>query len=281
MKNILLPILLLLAAGTTQAQGDNSNKIPMMALVSGDAVLLRWAPGSPMIWEQMRNTGVYIDRHTLMRDGKMLPLEQRQAFVRLTQEPLRPAAEEVFGSRAGADPYIAVGGQALYGASFEVTSNQGSNTDMGALINTAKDNQNRFYYSLFAADQSWEAANMMALAFTDRSISRNETYLYRIRPAAAITRLDTMQSCFISIDAKNEAPGPKVQDLDGNYGNLSVMLSWDMEIARSYYTSYWIEMSEDGLSWSKVNEDAFVPVSKVADAMEKAFFQTTAPTFSA
>lgn len=277
MKNILLPILLLLAAGTTQAQGDNSNKIPMMALVSGDAVLLRWAPGSPMIWEQMRNTGVYIDRHTLMRDGKMLPLEQRQAFVRLTQEPLRPAAEEVFGSRAGADPYIAVGGQALYGASFEVTSNQGSNTDMGALINTAKDNQNRFYYSLFAADQSWEAANMMALAFTDRSISRNETYLYRIRPAAAITRLDTMQSCFISIDAKNEAPGPKVQDLDGNYGNLSVMLSWDMEIARSYYTSYWIEMSEDGLSWSKVNEDAFVPVSKVADAMEKAFFQTKLP----
>lgn len=277
MKNILFSILLLFVAGTAQAQGDNSYKIPMIAQVNGDAVQLRWAPGSPMIWEQMRSAGIYIDRHTLMRDGKMLPLEQRQAYVRLTQEPLRPAAEEVFGSRAEDDRYIAIGGQALYGASFEVTSNQGSNTDMGALINTSKDNQNRFNYSLFAADQSWEAATMMALAFTDRSVSRNETYLYRIRPAGAIARLDTMQSCFITIDAKNEAPGPKVQELDGNFGNLTVMLSWDMEIARSYYTSYWVEMSEDGLAWSKVNEDAFVPVSKVADAMETAFFQTKLP----
>lgn len=55
------------------------------------------------------------------------------------------------------------------------------------------------------------------------------------------------------------------------------MLSWDMEIAASYYTSYWVEMSEDGLAWNKVNEDAFVPVSKVADAMETAFFQTKLP----
>jgi uncharacterized protein len=277
MKNILFSLILLGWATAAQAQGDNTYKIPMMAQVNSGTVLLRWAPGSPMIWEQMRSAGIYIDRHTLMRDGKMLPLEQRQTFVRLTQEPLRPAPEAEFGSRAEADRYIAIGGQAIYGAGFDVTSNQGSNTEMGALINTAKDSENRFYYSLFAADQSWDAATMMALAFTDRSVNRNETYLYRIRPAGAIARLDTMQSCFISIDAKNEAPGPKVQDLDGNYGNLTVMLSWDMEIARSYYTSYWVEMSEDGLSWEKVNEDAFVPVSKVEGAMEKAFFQTKLP----
>ncbi len=277
MKNILFALLLLCVAKLMQAQGDNSYKAMMLAQVNNQTVQLRWAPGSPMIWEEMRRVGVYIDRHTLMRDGKVLPLEQRQTFVRLTQEPLKPAPEEAFGSRSASDAYIAIGGQALYGASFDVTSNQGSNTDMGALINTAKDNQNRFYYSLFAADQSWEAATMMALAFTDRSINRNETYLYRIRPAAPIARLDTMQSCFVTIDAKNEVPGPKVQDLDSDFGNLAVMLSWDMEIARSFYTSYWIEMSEDGLQWDKVNQDAFVPMTKVEGVMEKAYFQAKLP----
>ncbi len=277
MKYILFSLLFFLSGMALRAQGDPTYKIPMMAQLTEGQIKLRWAPGSPMIWEEMRRAGIHIDRHTLMRDGKMLPLEQRQAFVRLTEQPLWPAAEEAFGSRSEADRYVAIGGQALYGASFEVTSNQGDDPDMGALINTAVDQQNRFYYSLFAADQSWEAATMMALGFTDPNIKRNETYLYRIRPAAAIARLDTLQSCFISIDAKNEAPGPKVLDLEGNFGNLSVMLSWDMEIAQSYYSSYWIEQSEDGLSWEKVNEDAFVPVYKAEGKMEKAFFQTKLP----
>lgn len=278
MKYVLF-LLAFFLLGTTllTAQEDNTYKIPMMAQLTDGQVKLRWAPGSPMIWEAMRQSGIYVDRHTLMRDGKLLPLAERQTFVRLTPQPLRPASEEAFGSRAEEDRYVAIGGQALYGASFEVTSNQGDNPDMGALINTAKDQQNRFYYSLFAADQSWEAAEMMALGFVDKNINRTETYLYRIRPAATIARLDTMQSCFTSIDAKNEAPGPKVQDLEGNFGNLTVMLSWDMEIARSYYTSYWIEQSEDGLTWKNVNEDAFVPVTKVAGTMEKAFFQTKLP----
>lgn len=277
MKHILFLLNFLLLGTALQAQADITYKIPVMAQLTDGQIKLRWAPGSPMIWEEMRRVGIYIDRHTLMRDGNLLPLEERQAFVRLTEQPLLPAPEEAFGQRAETEKYIAIGGQALYGASFDVTSNQGDNTDMGALINTAKDQQNRFYFSLFAADQSWEAATMMALGFTDENINRNETYLYRIRPAEDIPFLDTMQSCFISIDAKNETPGPKVQDLDGNFGDKSVMLSWDMEVAKSYYTSYWIEMSEDGLSWEKVNEDAFVPVTKVEGTMEKAFFQTQLP----
>jgi uncharacterized protein len=277
MKRILYLLNFLCISGIVLAQKDLSYKIPVLAELNNGQIKLRWAPGSPMIWEAMRQTGIYIDRHTLMRDGKMLPLEERQTFIRLTEEPLKPAPEEAFGSRAEADAYIAIGGQALYGESFEVTSNQGDNQEMGALINTAKDQQNRFYFGLFAADQSWEAATMMALGFTDQSIKRNETYLYRIRPAGEIALLDTMQSCFVSIDAKNEAPGPKVQDLDGNFGDRSVTISWDMEVAQSYYSSYWIEISEDGLSWEYVNEDAFVPVTKVEGQTTKAFFQTKLP----
>ena len=277
MKQLLGVLTILLMCGVMLAQGDISYKIPVLAELSDGQVKLRWAPGSPMIWEEMRRTGIYVDRHTLMRDGKMLPLAERQAFVRLTVEPLRPSPEEAFGSRAETDAYIAIGGQALYGESFEVTSNQGDNQDMGALINTAKDQQNRFYFGLFAADQSWEAATMMALGFTDKDIKRNETYLYRIRPAGEIALLDTMQSCFVSIDAKNEVPGPKVQDLDGNFGDKSVTISWDMEVAQSYYTSYWIEISGDGLSWEYVNKEAFVPVTKVEGQTTKAFFQTKLP----
>jgi hypothetical protein len=277
MKSILFLLSFIMMSVVTFAQVDLMYKVPVMAQLTDGEVRLRWAPGSPFIWEEIRRTGIYIDRHTLMRDGKLLPLEQRQAFVRLNEQPLRPASEEVFAGFALTEKYIAIGGQSLYGSSFDLNSNQGSNTDMGALINTAKEQENRFYFGLFAADQSWEAATLMALGFTDNNINRNETYLYRIRPAELIGILDTMQSCFVSIDVKNEVPGPKVQDLDGNFGNLSVMLSWDMEVAQSYYSSYWIEMSDDGLSWTRVNEEAFVPVSKVEGSMGKAFFQTTLP----
>lgn len=259
------------------AQEVDPNQIPMMAQLSDGQVRLRWAPTSPMVWAQMRSTGMYLDRHTVMRDGKMLPLAERQAYVRLQPQPILPASEAAFGQRAAEEQYVAIAGQAIYGASFEVTSNQGENPDMGALINTAKEEQNRFYYSLFAADQSWEAANMMGLAYTDSSAQRNETYVYRLRPAAEMARLDTLRSCFVSIDAKNEAPGPKIQELAAEFGNLSVMLSWDMEVARAYYSSYWIERSEDGLSWEAVNDQAFVPVAKQATAPKRTFFQAKLP----
>lgn len=253
-------ILLLGIFCTSPLVAQQQNYLSMIYRATPDSVQLRWAPGSPYLWQLVRKRGLRLSRQTVMRDGELLPLAERQQ-IRVLQV-LRPAPMSAFETRGALDDYVAIGGQAIYGETFNPNGQEGGD-DLSGLFNGATDQENRFGFGLYAADQSWEAATLLALGYTDTDVSSNETYLYTLRGAdGPIPGLDTLNSGFVAVKAANDAPPPKIRAVESEFQDQMAVLSWDVEVARDYYTSYFIERSADGVEWERVNELPFVPLFK-------------------
>lgn len=274
MHKYLLIIIFLSSYQFVLAQSDSS--IEIIACSNIDSVQLRWAPSSPYLWSVMREQGINLTRQTVMRDGKMLPLAERREIKIMGANPILPAPFELFEEKGMNDKYIAIGAQAIYGEDFVVeTGTEGD--DIGSLINDAREQDNRFSFGLFAADQSWEAAKLMGLAFTDKEVKRNETYVYKVRPQGTFPSLDTVSSGFIAIEVAKAVPPPPITYLDAAFDDRTAILQWSMEIAQHYYTSYFIERSTDGLNWERVNELPYVQGINSLDQSNMAYYQVKVP----
>lgn len=252
--------------------------LQMIAKSFTDSIRLRWAPTNYRMWAKIRTAGLHVERNTLTRNGEMLPLAERQQITRLTDSLITPQPEPSFGALAAENRYVAIGGQALYGKSFDPTSSTGDDASYGGILNKAREQSNRFSFGLFAADQSWEAATMMGLAFTDRTAQRNEVYLYRLVPNTPIPGYDPQRSGFLTVVVNDNAPPPTVKRLSAEFTDQQAVLSWDLEVASSFYSSYYILRSEDGISFEKVNKEnlPFVPLVKPGQG-NKAFYQDSLP----
>lgn len=264
------------APASTLPGGIGTLQLTAMSLT--DSVRLRWAPTSYQLWKDLQRVGLYVERNTLMRGGKMLPLAERQQSRRLNLSPLKPVAEVAFGNLAGRDRYVAIGGQAIYGETFRASGGATTNETYGSILNQAKEDQNRFSFGLYAADQSWVAAKMMGLAFTDPTARRNETYLYRLVPAAPIPGYNQETSGLVTVMVNDNAPPPPVTRLKAEFGDRQVTLSWDIGAAGAFYSSYHVLRSRDGLSYRLVNQDGlpFVPLVKESQT-PTAFYQDSLP----
>ncbi|MEM9929444.1 MAG: hypothetical protein AAF840_06480, partial [Bacteroidota bacterium] len=234
----------------------------MTAKSEMDSVRLRWAPTNYPLWRKLIDAGLYLERHTVVRDGEVVALAERSRPIRLNVVPLGPAPEARFGELAADNRYVAIGGQAIYGERFDAGAGSVEAGQFGSILNRAKEDQNRFGFGLFSADQSWVAATMMGLAFTDRTVRRNEVYLYRLRPVLPIKGLDTLAGTFVSVVVNNNAPEPPVQDLRVEFGDRTATLSWEKVTAATFYSGYYLLRSPDGINYTKVNPDGlpFVPL---------------------
>ena len=239
-----------------------------------DSVRLRWAPGNPEIWAAVREVGLHVDRYTLMREGSLVGEAERQQAKRLTATPIFPQPEAVFGAAAANDRYIAIGGQSIYGKTFEVGSSPGDEADYGGILDLAREQSNRFGFGLFAADQSWPAAAMMGLAFTDLVPHRNEVYLYRLVPAQSISTYDPLKAGFTTVTVNDNAPPPPVQRVATEFRDRQAVLSWELGLASGFYSAYYILRSTDDNTYERVNRDGqpFVPLTEPG-LDQKAYFQ--------
>ena len=266
--------LLLLGAGSLLAQSPPPGQVGVLGTSTGDSILLRWAPTDLATWEHLIAHGVYVDRYTLQRGGKLLPLAERSRRTRLTPEPLGPLPEEAFGREAPTDRYIAIGGQSIYGDDFTVTT--GDPAAAGGLVNRARAQANRYGFGLFAADQSWRAATMMGLALADGAVEPDATYVYRVVPAVAWPALDTAAYGFVTVRSGEAGGPPKIGRLAAQFGDRVANVGFDVQFASDFYTGYYIERSVDGQAYRRVNDLPFVPVRE-ADGRDVAIYVDSLP----
>ena len=145
-----------------------------------------------------------------MTDGPIFPWQ--------TEAEWRPLMER--------NNYAAIGAQAIFGNSFDPET--GTEGEVVSLINRANEQENRFGFGLFAADHSFEAATAMGLAFVDRNVSPNETYLYRVFPTEQPSFVvDTLQ------EGENSIPIEYINLIDTGY--VSIGLSDMAEVNTTYY----------------------------------------------
>ena len=229
-------------------------------VVNKSTIKLRWAPASPKAWLNGRNYGYYIERHTVMIDGKWQTDPVKNILnPSLKATPLTGWEEYVLKS-----DYAAVIAQAFYGEDFELNTRA---NDIGNIINRSSQLEQRFATSVFMAEYDYKAAEFAGWAFTDSAAKENEKYLYRIILNHPAKQEGDTAAVFIGFVDKEELLPP--MELRAKWGDKSVMLTWNYELRSREYHSYHVERKVGGSDkFERITE---LPVTVLNADMQDAF----------
>lgn len=228
---------------------QSSPTIKVQARANGKSVKLRWAPDTPVAWKMLLKYGYTVERILVTVNGRTVADKHRIALGHMMPQPLEKFEE--FPD----DDNVAICAQAIYGDSFEIINPDLS--PMLSVVNRSRELESRFSYALFAADQSVEAARLHGLFYEDRFAEPGGRYLYRIvgNVPPHILAIDT---AFILIGVNDIDSLDKVKDVQAEFGDKVVMLSWDAIFTRRAYSSYVIERSESGKPYKRISTLPFI-----------------------
>jgi uncharacterized protein len=237
---------LLLLCFAVFAQAQDSIRVTLKTNVRKDMIQLRWAVNSPAAWYYTNKNGVNIERYTLMRNGTILSAPEKKV---LTATPLRPHPLNDWQQIATTNNYAAIIAQALYGKTFEVS---GGETGIGKVIALSQEQQQRYSMSMYAAELSFPAALFAGWGYEDKTAVKGERYLYRIIPVCNNPKKPIeMGSAYVSIDDYENLPQP--QEVSAVFGNSSVLITWNYQLLLNYYSSYFLERTEDGKTFRRLS----------------------------
>lgn len=235
---------------------EEKNALTITARAFDNSIKLRWAPTSFNAWKTANKSGYILERFTIKKNNEILPLEQRIKGKKLSASPLKPLSTEAeWKPLMETNDYAAIAAQALYGKSFSVTGN-------GMNLKTRKDDrQNRFSFGLFAADQSVEVAEALALYFEDTNVEKGAYYLYKIYPAINSSKMP-IDTGYIYLGADEIYTLPKPIEVKADFENQVAYLSWETLISNRFYSSYTVERSTNGKDFEDINALPYVGMDK-------------------
>ncbi len=241
-------------------QQENSEIVenPILVLrarIKKNTVLLRWGVDEKFAWKYGNKYGYIIERATIFRDDK--PLKKSEKTV-LSGGAIKPKPLGEWRNIVQNNNNAAIAAQAIYGEDFN--TNNEDNIVM-QIVNQSSELQQRFAFSMFAVDQSFEAAKYAGLGFIDDTVKPNERYLYNIKMAAP-EEVINLKETGVLINMSETESLPKPYDFAGYYYNDAFVLIWEYDALMPYYNAYDLEKSEDGVSFKKINK---VPITKLAN----------------
>lgn len=216
--------------------------VAILASPKKDKVLLRWAPNHHIIWKQANTNGYTLERFVLYRDGKQLP----QPEYKLLQEGIK-ANSESWWENAMQDSltadydWLCVAAQALYGKEFEMIDEK--QNPMMQMVYKTREQENRFSFAMFAADQSSRVSKAMGLSYTDTNVKENEMYLYRVYPTNLTIEVDTG---YVYTGVADYEPLQKPLGLHAKVDGKRALIIWNQFLLSPVYNAYMVERSDDG-----------------------------------
>ncbi len=233
-----LPILtlLILFSGLrlfAQTDSDSLNnpfeaEISLIGESHGDFIVLRWAPSTPGAWSYLNKVGYVVERTTFSGEADFDPA----SYQRLSVSPILPLALnewEAVVNDGGDQALSAIAAQALYGEGF--------NSKGAKIFDIADEYSNRYSFSLLAADLSSITAEALGLRYVDRSVQKDQHYIYRVYPSLASVnyKIDTAYLVIQNLDAR-PIQQPVISEAYGSEYQIS--LSWDKVIHESLFSAY-------------------------------------------
>ncbi len=252
-----------------------SPKVELIARSFGDSIMLRWAPNTPSLWQFGNKYGYIIERLTIGYDDELYT--DKPQIQLLTDKPVRPMPLDQIEPLAMKDNNAALVAQAIYGETFQVTNN--ANSSVASFFNQARDFENRFSFSLFAADQSFAAAIAHGLIFTDKNIDPHERYLYRVYLASSPNLIMSADTGKAFVNPQETFEVPKPIDVDARFGDRIAEISWNRKYFERIFTTYFIERSIDnGRTFARVNRLPFINTTKTRNYLpEKMYLLDSLP----
>jgi hypothetical protein len=225
-------IIALLTIFTNMLHGQD---IVIRAFHAGDSVILRWAPKDEVIARKAIQFGYIIQRYTLEEYFDLTPNQLDQFEKALTPTSVKPIpANDTNWQHLRKNPMNEVVYRYLY-------STKGNDPKSKEII---------FGLTLKACDQDIIAAQAMGVCFVDKQVTRNQSYVYRIR----IAEPNTKSSGIVTADQKASIL-PNITKPEAKSMNKSVLLRFSIQSTRTAYAGYIIERSEgDSLHFIRLNE---------------------------
>ena len=223
-------------------------------------ILIRWAINSPSEWKKAHKKGFVINRVTVLRNGKILPKPEK---VLLTKTPLRPEALDLWLDLVQKDNNAAIIAQSIYGESFEVSGAKES--DLSRIINMADELDQRYTFALYAADMNFDAAVKAGWGFVDNDVKANEVYAYQV----SVFEPPKVKKSSYMIGLKDYSALPEPTDFIAVSENKKVLLSWDYQTFKRIYTSFMVEKSSDGVTFSPISNTPLVNLNDKEDNPSK------------
>ena len=207
-----------------ESQPTEQEYVAAIARGYGDSVVVRWAPTTPKLWRAALTNGYSVSRIAAGDTAfvvlqTVLPLPERT----LTRELI------------ARDSAVLIAAGIIY--------RKANNDKELSLYDRASIEKNSFGFALFAADQSQAAAQVLGLRYVDKSVRRDSTYRYVIRPLPAKGDSTSIgRSGFVAVTntyVPTAAPvGLLAKPLDG-----AVELVWDKPENETSFSAYDVERS--------------------------------------
>lgn len=245
--------------------------VKVIASVQKDNIILRWGTNEHTSWKYANQYGYMIERHTLVQKGKVL---SKPIVIRITKEPIKPQPIEAWEDLAKKEKYAAIAAQAIYGKTFEMNVKNSPYLD---IVNQVQEQETRFSFAMFCADQSLEIANKMGLKLSDKFIFSGERYLYKVFTLVPKTIMN-IDTGYVFVDASEQQVLPVPYQFSAEFSDRSVLLSWDNR-HQDIYSSYFIERSSnDGASFERINEEPYLTSTpKALQKNDKIFMTDSLP----
>jgi len=287
----ILPLLVLLAAGTVAAQPRKPERAPdslraytlptfridsnqaasplwssirVVARSSPDSIVLRWGITSPAGWWTANRIGFRVER---IEVGNTAIPDSTSRVELLTPEPLIPWTVEQWRAAGGeTNTMMGVAAQAVHGQFF---TTEMTNGPAEALRNRSDEFRTRWGFAMLAADVEPRAAEGLALRYVDRAVTPGSRYIYRVSisgtPSDTNIRIDP-GIVIKRADADPPVPAPthlRVRDTAGY-----VSLWWDNipDTNGAYFSGYYIERAGPGSSaFERITKDPVISIANTTN----------------
>ena len=236
------------------AQQKSTSYIRARAEIHSDRILLRWIPSDAKSWDLLNQYGVRLERLTVSRSGVVLDKPE----LKVLSEKLKPEATDTLKRIAAQYPMGAVIAQAVFGEDFEVSL---GNNPISKAISLDEMRQQRYLFSLYAADLCFPMAKEIGWGGEDKDIKNGERYLYRITPLVPKRKCQIGQGAVFTI-VGDTAKLIRPIGLSARFSEAGAFLSWDYNTLSYLYSAYFIEKSEDGKIFKPISD---LPVTRIAD----------------
>jgi len=248
----------------SQGRGESIASVRLMVREQQNKILLRWGVDRAPEWQKSNKYGFILEKYLYSQNGKRLDTPRLLWTKSIKAEPL-----EKWEQTIQTDNNAAIIAQALYGDSFIVE--EGSQGQLADIVNLSEELQQRFSFSLLAADMSFPAAVKAGWGYVDDEITQGEVYIYRVQSAVP-PEVAAIESASALGDPSKYEPLPAPTDLVGIWEDKTVLLTWDYERFKTIYTVYNIEKSEDGINYTLLNKTPLTNVNDTPEAPAKRMY---------
>lgn len=207
-----------------------------------DSIRLRWSPHDAISWRYCLDKGYQIERYTIKRNHKLLSTAEISLQTEVNKQPLTQWQET-----SVKDKFQVLAAQAIFGNRFEITKISDIHSDL----------EQRYSFSLLAADFSYETALLSGLAYTDRNIEYGSTYVYRINCKSTFSEIN-IDSTWIRVSPDELNPLPKPIGLDAVWSDSLVSINWNRKILKSIYNRYNLFKSANGIEYIPIETFASI-----------------------